>query len=79
MNSLPEAHGYIDAGTSSLVPPKPHTNMKSDDCCTSYIFNSSIVVYLYVVSPTFCLHNGAFKEQEVARQKLLSGGGKHMK
>ena len=44
-----------------------------------HIFNSSIVVYLYVVSPMFCLHNGAFKEQEVARQKLLSGGGKHMK
>ena len=44
-----------------------------------HIFNSSIVVYLHVVSPWFCLHNRAFKEQEVARQKLLSGGGKRMK
>ena len=59
--------------------PRNLTQIWSQMIDAHHIFNSSIVVYLYVVSPMFCLHNRAFKEQEVARQKLLSGGGKHMK
>lgn len=54
------------------------TQIWSQMIAAHHIFNSSIVVYLYVVSPRFCLHNRAFKEQEVAWQKLLSGGGKHI-